>query len=797
MRVMMLKNYCTTSVRNLNKNRFFSTLNIAGLAIAMTLGLLLIAMITELDTFDKFHVNANRIFRLESKWKSPEGSVYDYASSSLYAAQQLKETVSGIDNMAIVTRTFDGDIRYNEKTVPLKGHWANESFLEIFSFGVIAGNPATALKEPFSIVLTESSARKIFGSTDIIGKQVQLDTANYVVTGITHDVPMNSHIRFDMLGSFSTIDNYKTSTGDKNWNSWESMWRHHIYLLLPENENQERFATSLASICNQANKTLDKTSIQLYLKPLTEIAFSKNISNSLGPNIDRSMSSDLAVFATIVILSACFNYTNLSIARALRRTKEVGIRKSVGASGKQVFHQFIVEAIVISLLSVGISFLLFLLARTEFFKMTPILKDMVTLKPTLKMWTYFVVLAIAVGFVAGFLPALFFSKINAIQVLKNFSSVKLFSQIKLRRALIVFQFTLSLLFIVAVTLAYKQYRYALNFDLGFTTENVLEVRLQGNKSDLMMKEFNALPEVKQVSRSLFVSSAHTSYSGVMKFEDSATFYYNHVDENYLSLHDHKLLAGRNFLSSTATDKDVPEVIVNEQTVKWMKLPSPHVALGKEIIVDGRKTVIIGVVKDFNHNQVNYPIKNFGFLNDQNKFSYLNVKIESTDMLLTTEKLRTAWKKIDTVHPLDAKFHSDIIRQSYDKLEWVIKLFGSVAVLAVSIASLGLLGMVVFTTETKLKEISIRKVLGATEAHLVFLLGKGFIVLVIISSIIAVPAAYWFFDRVAFARIVYRVPINMFDLLSGAFAVLVIAFVLIGSQTLKASRTNPAQVLKSE
>jgi putative ABC transport system permease protein len=798
--LIMFQNYFKTSVRNLGKNKFFSTINIAGLAIAMVLGLFLITLVSEMYTFDRFHTNARRIYRLENLHRTPYKSVFAYASTSLYAARKIKETVSGVEDVVMLRADFEEDIHYQNKVVPLDGLWANESFFDVFSFGLISGNASTALREPYSLVLTETSALKIFGNTDIVGKMVQVDTVNYTVTAVMKDIPMNSHLQFDMLGSFVTIDAHKTASQDKDWAKWGDMWRNYVYLLLDENASLASVEKSLAKISKEGNKTLTNSSIELYLKSLPEIVFSKNLSNSIGPSIDKSLPVSLGIFAIIVILSGCFNYTNLSIARALRRTREVGVRKAAGASGSQVFHQFMVEAIVISLISLLLSCLLFLLIKPEFMAMNNGFHGMVTLTPKPVTFLYFIALALLVGMIAGILPAAFFSKINTAHVLKDLSSVKLFKHVKLRKVLIVFQYTLSLLFIVSVTLAYKQYRYSLNYDLGFTTGNILEVRLEGNPSELIMKEFSELPEVKQISRSLFISSASTAYSGNAKYndpQDSTTMFYNHVDENYIQLHDHQLIAGRNFTETPSENARISEVIINEQAVMWMNHKDPHQALGEELTIDGRNVTVVGVVKDFNHNKVNYPIRNFAFLNDHQQFRFLNLKVESTDMLATMDKLQAAWKKVDPIHPLDARFHEEYIRQSYDKLSWMIKLFGSIGILAISIASLGLLGMVVFTTETRLKEISVRKVLGAGEGHLIFLLGKGFITLLIISSLIAIPAAYLFFDRVAFSRIVYRVPIGIVDLLSGAIAVIALSVVLIGSQTVKAARCNPAQVLKKE
>jgi ABC-type antimicrobial peptide transport system permease subunit len=795
--LIIFKSYFKTSLRNLGKNKLFATLNITGLAIAMVLSLLSITLIRELDTYDKFHAKSSRIYRLEDVWTGPDKNAYAYASTSLSAARKVEATVTGIEDMVILRKDLREDLRYGDKMIPMKGFWASESFFNVFSFKMINGNASTALNEPYSLVLTETFARKIFGETEAIGKSVQLDTINYTVTGVMEDAPMNSHLRFDALASFVTIDTHNLSNLDKNWLKWDNIWGTYVYLLLPQNTDPKSLNTSLARISAEGNRTVENTSIDLYLKPMEEIVFSRNMSNSIGPQIDSSIHSSFLIFGGIVILSACFNYTNLSIARALRRAREVGVRKVVGASARHVFSQFMIEAVLIAILSMVVSVGLFHLLRNEFVTLNGF-QEMVNLQPEWTTYFVFVGLAVFVGIFAGMMPAIFFSRINTASVLKDFSSLKLFGHLKLRKALIVFQYTLSLLFIVSAILAYKQYNYSVNFDFGFQTGNVMEVGLEGNKSELVMKVFSELHEVKQISRSMQISSANSESSGYMRHKeagDSSIVFYNYIDENYIPLHEHKLLAGRNFSSSAGLRTS--EVIINEQALKWMKDSIPHQALGEEVTIDGKKLTVVGVIKDFNYDRVNYPIRNFVFMNDPQQFRFLNLKVESEDMVATMDKFESAWKKIDAVHPLNARFHEDYIRESYRKLAWMIKIFGFVAVLAISIASLGLLGMVVFTTETRLKEISIRKVMGASEGHLLILLGKGFISLLIISSCIAIPAAYMFFDKVAFSRIVYRVPIGFFDLVSGAVLVLILAVALIASQTIKTARCNPAEVLKNE
>jgi putative ABC transport system permease protein len=797
--LIIFQNYFKTSWRTIAKNKFFSALNIAGLAISMCVGLLLIALVTELSSYDSFHKNAHRIYRVNTIWQESD-SPYKYASTSILAGKNIKETVTGVERVVMMRRGFNRDVRFEDKVVPLRGFWADENFFQVFSFQLISGNAATALKDPHSIVLSKSSALKLFGEINVTGNLVQIDTVNYIVSGVVQDPPMNSHMRFDMLGSFSTLEG-SAIAADKNWLKWDFIGDNYVYVLLPEENNWPLIEKSLARISAEGNKTLENgNKADLYLEPLLEIALTSNMSHSIGPSVDKSGVVTIGILAIVVILSACFNYTNLSIARALRRAREVGIRKVVGATRRQVFYQFIVESVLLTILSLALSVGFFLMLRKEFVSMNRAFQEMVTLNLTTEIGLYFIGLALVVGILAGILPASFFSRINTARVLKDLSTVKLFGQVNFRKALIVFQYTLSILFIVLVSIGYKQYSYSLAFDLGFQTENVFTIDLQQNKPEPLIKELSALPEIKQIAQAKYVSSVGANLSGHVRYNDpadSAEIHYNFVDPEYLPLHEHKLLAGENFKPVLSENARESAVIINQRMVASMKLSDPDKAIGEELVIDGEKFKVIGVVEDFHHNRVNYPIQNFAFRYNPAHFAVVSMKIQSADMPATMEKIQAIWKKVDGIHPLQAKFYEDHIHEAYDKLSWILKIIGFIAFLAISIASLGLLGMVVFTTETRLKEISIRKMLGASEGTLVLMMSRGFITLLIISSMIAIPASYYFMDQVVFASVVYRAPIGIMDLLMGTMAVMGIAFLMIGSQTLKVARTNPAEVLKTE
>ncbi|MBT1702752.1 ABC transporter permease [Fulvivirgaceae bacterium PWU20] len=797
----MLVSYIKTSGRNIVRNKLFSSINIVGLSISMSVGLIMISMLWDLFSYDRFHENHDRIYRIISKYQFLDHKDNSFmATTSLKAAKAIKEEFSGIEDVAIFGWAFNGDVSYNDKTIPLSGFWANEAVFKVFSFELLQGNPATALKQPFAIVLTEKSAKKMFGDVDALGKTINLKDKQYTITGIVKDVPTFSHIKFDMLTSLSTREVLEKN--NKHEMAWNNIWSTWAYVLMPPRADLNTFQQELNKLSEREDKTIKHTHIQLALQPLTNIMAGENLNNQIGTTIGSTVVWILGSLSFIVILSACFNYTNLSIARSLRRSREVGIRKSIGALKSHVVSQFIVESVFISLLALLVAFGLFLVIRPHFISLESSLQ-MLKLQLTPALVLLFILFAIMVGVLAGLFPALFFSRINAVQVLKNLGSVPVLKGLTLRKVLIVFQYSLSIIAITATLIIYKQYKHFISFDLGFSTANILNISLKDNKAELLIKELSELPEVKGISQSLLVTSVGNYWGVHMKNPnnptDSAGVYYNSVDENYLPLHNHELIAGNNFTANTQ-DSIETEVIVNQHVLKRFNIAeqNPAKAIGEVVKVDGKDLRIIGVIKNFEYGKVN---NNSGkeviirYLKEKPR--HLNVKILSADWPATYAELEAIWKKIDPVHPFEAKFYDDQIEEAFNGLKAAMKLGGFLAVLVICIASVGLLGMVIFTTETRLKEISIRKVMGASERGLLYLLSKSFLTLLLIAASIALPLIYFFFQQVLFPEIANHAPLNLSELFVGVIAVLLLALVIIGTQTFKVARTNPAEILKSE
>ncbi len=800
--LVMFKNYFKTSVRSIARNKLFSAINIIGLAISMSVCLLVITIIHETFSYDKFHADYDRIHRIVTQYKVLEQDSNEFASTSILAGQRAQEEIPGIGASVIIVDNFTQDFKIGDNTYPVSGRYASDKFFDVFSFELLQGNAETALSEPNTIIITDETAYRLFGNDEAMGEILTTtEGISYTVTGIVKKPPHASHFTFESMASLSTFINKQNETPEENyWISWDNIWANYVYLKLGEGVDPLQIDNKLQLISEEENSNADRVKVTTRLQPLTNIVLEAEMANSIGKIIGIEVIWLFGGLTLVVILSAGFNYTNLSLARSLRRSKEVGVRKVVGASRGQVFVQFIVEAIIITLTSLIISFFLFQLIKPQFQNLLPQLADAYKLETKPQLFAYFLVFAIAIGVMAGSFPALFLSKLKAAHALKSAASTKVFTKVTLRKALIVIQFTLSLIFIISTSIGYKQYKHALGFDLGFKTENILNVRIQGNDIDLLTREFAKIPEITQISKSMLVLSTGSTHGSNAKFEDptdSITLFLNAIDDQYIPLMQHELIAGVNFSGSAKTASQETEIILNEKALERFNIGTPLEAIDKYVEVNEKRLRIIGVVRDFHYGKITNEIEPFGFKHNNEKYTVINLKVNTNDLPSTMSKIETAWKEVDDVHDFEAQFYDERIERAYANFSILFKVVGFLAFITISIAIMGLLGMSVYTAETRLKEISIRKVLGANERSLVTLLTKNFIWLLCLAAFVAMPLTYFAFDTFILNDITNRVSIGAIELLSGVIAILAIGFLTIGSQTWKAAKSNPAQTLRSE
>ncbi len=809
----MYKSHLKTSIRGLKKNLGFSVINIFGLSLSISVGILMILLVSELYSFDDFHTQKDRIYKVTTKRvQGMKGMEIALSTASYYIGNQLKDQIPGIEKVVFVkTDRLSADLVTEEKAIGINGFYASASFFDLFSFKVLQGNPQTVLVEPNSVVITQSSARKLFGDTNPMGQVLKVeeneDFKNVIVTGVIEDPPVNSHMRFDVLVSLSTVVRPSVETAN-DINSPGNTNEVLVYLLQNEQAKTEDIVSSMVNLMEDYNKTIEHP-ITHSLQPMGTFVTSNTYANRMGPMFSKHKIRIMLGLMLIILISACFNYTNLSMARALKRSKEVGIRKVIGAGRFQVFTQFMVEALLLAFLALLVGLVLFFVLRPEFIDLpNPAARgyDMFSLKMNSIHIVYFFAFTFIVGLLAGFHPAVLLSKYKALNAFQDASKLKLFSKgITLRHVLTGFQFAISMGLIVCAVLVFKQYKFSLDYDLGYTTENIINVPVHGDYIKLLENEIGKLPEVLETSKSSWVLGVGgDGMSGGMvmlkEHPQPTPFLVNQVDDSYLNMHKLSFLAGSGFVKPLDEGQIQNHAIINAEGLQALGIKSPAEAIGKTILYNGNPLQIQGVVEDFISIALTKEIfKSFAFVqaNEASQYKSLNIKITGTNLFNTLEKLEVAYNKFDTVHSFEAHFYDDQIAKVYEREKATFTIVSFLAFLAICISTLGLLGMAVYTLESRKKEISVRKILGARLQNLFLLLSREFLMTIIIASIVIIPITLYIVDSMVLNDFIHRIEIKVSDALTGLVIMLSIGLLTIGWQIRTVFVKNPTGALKNQ
>ncbi len=804
----VFKNYLKTSVRSIRRHALFTGINVVGLAISMSVGILMIVLLSELYSYDEFHEKKDRTYRVTTSRQALFQGEADYlATASHYIADQIEAQVPAVEHVLVLRRNLTADLRTEEKAMAISGYYATASFFDVFSFTLKKGNPQTALENPGAIILTESAARKLFGDSDPIGKIVNVegnqDFQIGTIAGIVEDPPINSHLNFEMLVSMKTMENSLVERRRNIRHNPGAYAQSYVYLVLKEEAEVEQIEALMADM--MADHNARRAPMTLSLQPMKKFV-TADAGNQPGPTFSKQKIDMMMGLTLIVLLSACFNYTNLSLARALRRSKEISVRKVTGATGFQIFSQFMTEAVLLSFIALIAGTGLFILIKPQFLSLPGLTRGdrtMFLLDIDLVLLAWFFLFAAIVGCVAGFFPALSLSRLKANTLFNDVSKIRLLSGVNVRQVLVIFQFALSVGLIMCAVLIHKQYKYALNYNLGYDTENIVNITIEGDYMDALEHEYAKLSEVVATSKSSVILGTRWLELGEAFSEDkseSIMFSSNYIGTNYLEMHGFELLAGTGFSAPLREGQAQNSIVVNETFLKELNLGSPEEAIGKSIWYFGeRKMIIQGVVKDFISMSLNAEApKAFVFLNaNVNQSRILGVKIAGTNLPATMEKLEKSYKELDPVHPFQATFYDDRIAGTYESSKTTYTIISFLAFLAISISTLGLLGMAVYTTETRMKEISIRKVLGAGISDLMLLLSRSFLVMIFIAAAIAVPCALYIVDDMILNEFLYRTETGLMEMLSGFIIVMLITALTVGWQVRTAAVQNPADLLREE
>jgi len=793
----LYKSYGKISFRNLIKQRGFSLINITCLSVGMSVGLLALAVWIDVAEVDDFQGNASNIYRVTTEVDDTNEKL-TYASSSAPLAEKLKEEVTGINEIVRMERNFNPEIILSDNTpIPFFGYFADDGFFQVFSFPLVEGNPKSALDKPFSIVVTQTAAEKLFRNNSPLGKILEVKGfGNFEVTGVVKDYG-RSHLAFEVLASYSTLPLLERQGKIKpSLQDWGPVTNHYTYVLVNENKPIVDIRKAIENITSPGHKDNPSITAKYGLQPFKDITHS-NLYNEIGQSWGDVLLSVFFLLALLVLLPACFNYANIAIARALTRAKEIGLRKVVGGESKHIVFQIVMETIILSTISLSGAALIFMAVRAGFLNMVVNGSKLFDLEITPVTFLVFLAFGICTGMLAGLFPAIYFSRLNPIEALRNASQSGHLSKISIRKGLIVVQFILSLFFILSVAIVFKQYRYAFHYNMGFQKENILDIPLKDANYRILETELRRLHEVSGVSMSSSIPgnwAISDTWAKPSANADSLEVYQMFVDQQYINNLELKLMAGSSFPETTFNDEKY--VIVNETFVRTFNLGSVHDALNRTVVTGGKELRVAGVVKDFNYMPLREEIHSFFFRYDPSQFRYANVKLKSDNIPETLNRMERSWKKL-TAQKFEAHFLDGEMEASIIPFRNMMKIFGFLGLLTITISCLGLLAVVISAVESRTKEMGIRKILGASMPDLAYGLSKGFLKLIGISILVATPVTYLIFDKIFLRMNYYRANIGVTEIVMGILLLLVMISVIIGSQTLRVANINPVETLKYE
>ncbi|GGG34870.1 ABC transporter permease [Bizionia arctica] len=793
----MFKNYLKIAFRNLWKHKGYSAINIGGLAVGMTAGFLLLMYIGYEMSYESFHANKERLYRVVTDIHTPS----DNYKTPVVDWNILSELTSEFPEIENYTRLHDTEFdvsidgnNYHENKVL----GVDESFFQIFDYELLQGNPTEALKKPFSLVLSETVAKKYFGNENALGKTLKIMDGSTVanVTGVMRDNPKNTQINSDILISISTYTEVLDPDLKESWGNFDNRG----FVLLNENVNPKMLETKIASYNERVHgKVMKETELNLtyFLEPIEDLyLYSERGSSAQIGNVYIFL-----IVAFFILLIAAINFINLTTARSVERAKEVGIRKVLGAQKKQLSIQFLSESTIICLFSFLIAIALTWLALPYFNTLAgKVIAISIWDNPIYPISLFGIALVIA--FLAGSYPAMVLSSFKPIQVLKgNFSNSS--SGTKLRKGLVIIQFTISIVMIVSTIIVYNQINYMRSQDLGFDMNQVLIIETDGSKQQkIIIDDLTNIPNIISISTASTVpggggnnSSALSKIVNKQGNEQTLNIERYRIDDDYINQFDLKLLAGRNFSRDLASDS-LESMIINEKVLGLLGYSNPEEVIGKGFEQWGRNGHIIGVVKDFHMSSLKEEILPLSMVYNSFGNSLINLKIAGNDVNSTLAIIEKSFKKSYPNKTFEYHFVNDLFNEQYKSEKRFGTLFLNFALLAIFISCLGLLGLASYSTLQRRREIGIRKVLGASSMGIVNLLSKDFLKLVLISIFIATPIS-WFIMNKWLQDFAYRMNMSWWIFAVSGGLALSIAFLTVSFQAIKAATSNPVKSLKTE
>jgi putative ABC transport system permease protein len=808
----MIKNYIKTAFRSLTKNKGFTAINILGLALGLATCLLIVFYVFDELSYDRYNINADRIFRINEDIRfSGNSSLLAQTPAPLAAA--MKTDFPEVEQAArFIMRGGGAHVKKGDQNIQENAMiYADPAILKIFTLPMSDGNPASALTEPHSVVITESTAKKYFNRINVVGQTLTFnDTALYKITGVIKDIPQQSHFNFDFFISMCTLAESRNDV-------WVSS-NFNTYVLLKPGADYKKLeaklpgffkshaAPQLQGILHLTFAKFEQAGnyLRLNISPLKDIHLRSNRVGELGMNGNIQYVYMFSAIAIFILLIACVNFMNLSTARSANRAREVGVRKVLGSSRKYLIFQFLAESVMVTLAAALIALLAAWLLLPLFNQMSG---KQLTVTPQIISWLLPVlfVIVLFIGVLAGSYPAFYLSGFQPIQVLKGKLSAG-FKGGYLRSFLVVFQFAISIFLIIGTLVIYNQLKYIHNKDLGYNRAHVVSIwntNVLGSKIKAFKQEIKQLPGVQNATMTSALPTTNYDDNDVIfkgPVADQKNSILSHewyVDEDYVPTLGLKIKDGRNFSAQMATDTDA--VLINETAAKMLNFKDPVNQL-LYVLVDDKASIlkpyhIIGVIKDFNFKSLRENVTPMLLFNGWDRGA-ISIRINSASIPALLSQIKNKW----TSFAPSQQFSYSFMDQDFDAMYRSEQRTGTIAIaftsLAIIIACLGLLGLAAYAAEQRTKEIGIRKVLGASIGAIIGMLSRDFIKLVLIAMIFASAVGWWVMNY-WLQDFAYRQNIQWWVFALAGGSAILIAFITVSFQALKAALTNPVKSLRSE
>ncbi|MEQ9104124.1 MAG: ABC transporter permease [Rhodothermales bacterium] len=793
---IMLKNYVSVSFRHARRYPGFSIINVAGLAVGMAVAILTVLFVSHEQSFDRFHDKADRIARIHMTWIFGDTQMEVAMTTTApgpVAKAELSEVEDAVRFYRIREAFWQTDHPEAEALKESGMVYADSGLFNVFSFPLVSGDPTSALVEPNSLVLTESSARKYFGTTDVVGNTLILNSENvFSVTGVMRDVPSASHIQFTMAASFSTL----AASRDVSFDSSQ----YHTYALLAPGATFSQLQSGLDRLLTERFGDNPSKPL-LHVTPITDVYLHSNVSADWSPQGDIRHVRMFSAIAILILLIACINYMNLATARSVNRAREVGMRKVLGAEGRQIFSQFVGEALMLTAVGMLLAFGLVLLALPAYNAFTGQAQTVAALiRPV-----YLLSAWLGVSLLAGAWPAFGLSNLLPARVLKG-THANSKGGVLLRRGLVVVQFAVTVVLIAGTITIHRQLDFMRDKELGYDEQQLVVIPIDNTARDRL----DVLQEAMRSSNSIVsvaaVSSPPSGGAGVWTFnagpdprpDERHLIGVLQIDESWVELMGIRLLAGRGpTAEETQREGTTPRaVVLNEQAAALFGW-TPDEAVGQEVYTPSRQAsaTVVGVAEDFHFAPLHEPIEPV-IMHAGGYMGHILVRTAAGSVPNAIDHLRDVWGRIIPERPLDFVFQDERLNAQYRTEERMANLFSIFSGLAIFIACLGLLGLAAFTVVQRTREIGIRKVLGADPAGLAALLSREFVLLVTIAFLLATPLAWMLFDD-WLSGFAYRTELTWWTFgLSGLLAVLV-AISTVAWQALRAANMNPVESLRTQ